>query len=362
MKLMLAFVAAGMAAAQAPPSSTFSDVAARAAAARQGNRVEEAISLYRQAVRLRPTWDEGWWYLGTLSYESGRCAEAQPAFRRVTEIRPRGGAGWAMLGLCEFALKDYDTALDHLAQAEQLGDITDAKLLEVVRYHASLLLLRLGEFEQALVQLAPFAEVGNRSEKVLLATGLGVLRMPLLPTQAPPEKRDLLRKAGEAGWAANARSPEAKALYETLVAAYPREPNVHYARGVYLLPFDRDAALEELTEELKISPEHVWARLRIAYVYLENGEPERALPYAERAVSLAPDAFVSRLALGRVLLRLGQWDKSIPELQAAVKLAPERMEARYALIQAYTKGGRVAEAERERRRLVASPGAKLPPQ
>src|SRR5881227_2283421 len=57
--------------AQAPASASpqarqeFEQVSAQAAAAREGDRVEEAIGLYRRGVALRPDWTEGWWYLAT---------------------------------------------------------------------------------------------------------------------------------------------------------------------------------------------------------------------------------------------------------------------------------------------------------
>jgi len=88
----------------------------KATAAREGGRFADAIALYRKGVAMRPEWDEGWWYLATLLYESDQYNEAAQAFRRVVDLRSGSGAPLAMLGLCEFELGRYDKALLHIRQ------------------------------------------------------------------------------------------------------------------------------------------------------------------------------------------------------------------------------------------------------
>src|SRR5690349_14985790 len=51
-------------------SQSFESLAKRAAEARDSDRLEEALSLYKRALALRPGWAEGWWSLGTLWYDS----------------------------------------------------------------------------------------------------------------------------------------------------------------------------------------------------------------------------------------------------------------------------------------------------
>ena len=58
---------------------SFAELAQRASAARDANRIEEAIDLYRQATQIRPKWDAGLWYMGTLLYESDRFEAARAA-------------------------------------------------------------------------------------------------------------------------------------------------------------------------------------------------------------------------------------------------------------------------------------------
>ena len=57
------------------------------------------------------------------------------------------------------------------------------------------------------------------------------------------------------------RLADAARLLDELVAAYPREPNVHYARGVLRTTEAPDLALDDFVAELAVSPRHVPARL-----------------------------------------------------------------------------------------------------
>jgi tetratricopeptide (TPR) repeat protein len=176
-----------------------------------------------------------------------------------------------------------------------------------------------------------------------------MLRLPFLPNEVPPDKREQVLIAGRAGFNMAARRMEdARKAFSELVARYPDAPNTHYAYGVYLLNQDADAALEAFHRELKISPGHVPAMLQLAFEYLKRDEHENALPWAEQAVRLAPNLFPARNALGRILLELGQVERAIKELEAGVKLAPDSPEMHFALARAYTRAGRKQEAARAR--------------
>ena len=88
--------------------------------ARKAERWEEAIDLYGKAVKLRPTTPK---VSGTrdrvlLARPVRRVPRRVPACHAAT---PKNGAAYAFLGLCEFGLKDYDRALQHLVQSRILG-------------------------------------------------------------------------------------------------------------------------------------------------------------------------------------------------------------------------------------------------
>jgi len=351
--LPILVVAAALAASQAPnrpPAAvSFDQIAKRAAEARQRDQLEEAIKLYRQAVRLRPSYDEGWWYLSTILYDLDRYEEARETLRRFISLRPKAGPGWAMLGLCEFELREYERSLQHLMKGQSLGFGDFQQLRYVARYHLELLLTRFERFEEGSLILAALVLEGKESPAIIEALGLNVLRMPYLPSELPSDKRELVLKAGRATYDALVhRTEEAYRGYQELVGRYPQEPNVHYAFGVFLLKDHSEEALREFRREIELFPNHVAARLQIALEYIKRGQFDPALPFAEEAVKLAPRDFAARRTLGRILLVKGDTVRAVQELEAAVKLAPGNPETHYALATAYERVGRKEDAQRER--------------
>jgi tetratricopeptide (TPR) repeat protein len=80
-------------------SPAFTALAAKAQAAREAGNPDEALRLYLQALDLKPTWAEGWWFTGTIYYEADHYEQGRDAFRHVLSNEPKMATGWAMLGL-----------------------------------------------------------------------------------------------------------------------------------------------------------------------------------------------------------------------------------------------------------------------
>ena len=341
--------------AQAPPRRTaqapaaFEALTKRAEAARQADKLDEAIKLYQQAVRQKPTWVEGWWALGTMYYQLDRYGEGREAFRRLVALEPKGGVGWAFLGLCEFQLKDYANALAHLQRGREAGLGGNEEIANVARYHAAILLTRFEQFELAFSVLQELAKGQRESPTVFEVCGLMMLRLAYLPGETPADKREVVLKTGRAAYYLLAdRRQEAGQEFQELVAAFPNTPDVHYAYGIFFLRDSPDEAMREFKQELLLSPNHVFARLQIAFEFLKRNTPAAGLMYAEEAVKLAPNLFAAHNALGRILLEVGQTERAIKELESGVKQAPDSPEMYFALARAYSKAGRKAEADRAR--------------
>ncbi len=317
--------------------------------ARVSERLDEAVSLYGQALKIKPKWPEGWWYIGAILYQKDQYAPARDAFQNVVALEPERGPAWAMLGLCQFQTGELERAAMALERARSLGVRDHSELAVVVRYHTALLYIRFEFFENAYETLTEFTGVGNESAKVIEAFGLALLRMPLLPNEIPPPQREKILIAGRAGYSMAARRMEpARAAFDTLLAQYPNDPNIHYPFGVYMLAQDADLAMKEFKRELEISPNHYPAMVQMAFEYLKRDQYDDALPLAEKAVQLAPKLFAARNVLGRVLLELDQIDRAVKELEEGVKLAPSSPEMHFALARAYTRAGKKQEAARER--------------
>lgn len=344
----LVLVSSGLALAQAPATSKFQEVSRRAAEAFTQNHFDDAARLYRDAVRLHPQWAEGWGYLAASLYALERYADAAEAYRRTTLLTPKNGPSWAYLGFCEFELRRYRLAFDHLMKAKQLGLGDEHALISRVHYELGLLWDTAGQFDMGTKELAFFPSVDDKDPVVIEATGLNVLRMPIFPYEIPPAKHDLIMKAGEAGWNENGHHvEEARKIYEELIAAHPKEPNLHFRYGFVLSLSDQEAAVTEMEKELEISPAHVPAMIDAAFLRLEMGQLEKSAALARRAVESEPRNYAPHNILGRVLVQTGHVDQGIQELEEAVRLAPRIASAHFSLAQAYQKAGKGAEAARE---------------
>jgi tetratricopeptide (TPR) repeat protein len=334
----------------APPKAAEFDRLVRAGTeARQAEKWDEAIALYAKAVKLKPAYDEGYWYQGTAYYSLDDFPHCAEMFRKVVRLAPKNGAGVAFLGLCEFGLREYDRALQHLIQGRNLG-VGDAKELDnVVRYHAAILMTRMEQYEQALERLGEFAMEGDDNPRIIEAMGIATLRMPMLPTEYPPERREMILMAGRASYMmATRNTASAEKAFEALAARYPETPNVHYAYGICLLIEKPDKAIEEFKRELELQPDHPASMTQLAFEYENRGDGAAALPWAQKAVAAVPKDFAAHKALGQALLDTGDIDGAIKELQTGIALAPESPGLHFTLARAYQRAGRLDDAARER--------------
>ncbi|HEY0379798.1 MAG TPA: tetratricopeptide repeat protein [Pyrinomonadaceae bacterium] len=343
-------------AAQAVSQEEFQKIAAAATAAREGDRIEEAISLYHRAVGAQPRWAEGWWYLATLYYDRNEYAEGARAFGEAAKLQPKAGAPWAMLGLCEFQLERYDDALAHIQQGRTIGIGDNVELTRVMRYHEGILSAYKGEFERAQQTLGTLSFEGVKSEELMIALGLAVLRMGMLPKQVDINYRDraAVRRAGLAEHlSAQKNVGDATREYELLAKDYPTFPNVQYAYGRFLLANrDDDGAVAAFQREIQNSPKHALARVQLAYIKLKNKEAAAGLPFAEEAVKLHPRLPLAHYVLGRLLFDLGQNARAIEELELSARMVPDEPKIYYALTRAYTKASRKADADLAREKFT----------
>src|SRR5215468_7526691 len=65
----------------AQSDAAFDQTVKNADQAREAGRLDEALDLYGKALQMRPNWADGWWYAGTILYDSDRYADARDAFR-----------------------------------------------------------------------------------------------------------------------------------------------------------------------------------------------------------------------------------------------------------------------------------------
>jgi tetratricopeptide (TPR) repeat protein len=332
------------------PADPFDQLSQRAASARDDNRLDEAISLYRRALAFRPKWAEGWWSLGTIEYDRSDYAAAAADLKRLLPLAPKDGTAQAMLGLCEFELGQDKPALSDLQAGSSLGLASDRQLQEVVYYHEGTLLLRSGHFKIAQATFALLCKQDIETERVDDGMGMSVLRA--LPNEAPTaDSTDaaVIRQVGHAAClVALKRFDEANGNYNRLLESDPAFPNIHYAFGLALIESnDIPRAVDQFKIAISQNPGNAAARLEIAAA-LYKVDSATALPYAEEAARLNPRQPFAHYLLGLLLLDTDHTTQAIPELEIAAKAFPREKRIFFALASAYSRAGRRQDAEKAR--------------
>jgi tetratricopeptide (TPR) repeat protein len=193
---------------------------------------------------------------------------------------------------------------------------------------------------------------GDDKVPLIEPIGLAALRMPLLPSEIPTDRRELVRMAGEGAFAS--QTPQHKAaepIFKAMVNAYPNEPGVHFLYGVYLLDIRPEDGVIELNRELQISPSHIPARLRLAAYYLQNQKLDEALKMADEAVRIDPHYPSSHMILGEIEVATGDVPTGIKELELARDGQPMVPRVHWDLLRAYTTVGRTEDAKREKQQI-----------
>jgi tetratricopeptide (TPR) repeat protein len=342
----LGLLSAGVVWAQT--SGNFANLSTRAGAARDANRLQEAVTLYRKALTLRPTWKDGWWSLGTILYDSDEYRPAAQAFRKLIVIDPKNGTANLMLGLCEYHLADYAASMKHIESAKRLGIKKDEQLEHVLLYHEGMLRLRAGQYDDAMESFSALVKQGVRSEELDVAVGMAVLLISPKAANASPE-RIVAIAAGRAEQLNLLNNFDgANAAYSALASQDPTFPNVHYAFGRFLLSRgEADKALVQFQEEIQRDPKHIRARMELAASYYRT-DSAAGIPYALEVVKQRPSYPFGHYLLGLLYFDSGDVPRSVPELEIAARMVPKEAQFQFALGNAYAKVGRKADAARAR--------------
>jgi tetratricopeptide (TPR) repeat protein len=331
-------------------SQSFDSLSHRAAGARDDGRLDEAVTLYKKALTLRPNWAEGWWSLGTLEYDRNNYRAAAAAFRQLLPLAPKDGTAYAMLGLCEFELGNDAEALKHLEHAKTLDISSNPQLRRVLLYHDGLLLLRVSKFQSAQTVLGGLCLDAIPNDDAIKALGLAAFR--IAPQTAPPDNSPgaaIIQRAGHAEClAVQKKYDEARKEYAALVEEYPAYPNIHYVFGKFLAESnDPSGAVTEFQKEIQNNPRDINSRLEIAATQYKINSAA-GIPYAEQAVQLNPHVPFAHYLLGLLYLDVDDYKKAMPQLEIAQKAFPNDAKIYFALGSAYSRAGRHEDAERAR--------------
>lgn len=327
----------------------FADVSARAAAARDSGNIPLAIDLYGQAEKLKPDWEEGWFYLGALQYGSNQFAAAIDAFNHLLQLEPKAVPGMALRGLCEFETGAYDDALKDLDMAVAHGAANEPRNAQILRYRLAQLLTRASRFQDAIKQYKFFTQWHIDDPEVLVGLALAGMRIPMFPKDVAAKNREEYQAAGAAGYAfLTDETIGADEQFQALFAHYPTALNLHLFYGFLLFPHSPELAVDQFRAELALAPENISAHAMLAFTLMLAGRYTEALPEAERAYADAPDMEMTQISLGRSLAETGDVKRGEEMLKQVLKTDPDNMEAHEGLAAIYSRAGKREDAYRER--------------
>lgn len=183
------------------------------------------------------------------------------------------------------------------------------------------------------------------------------------------------------------RLREAEAIYRTILAEQPEDPNALYLLGVLALqagqneaahdllkkaiavsPANADAhnmcgeacralgqpdeAIRSYQEALRLNPEFAGAINNLGNVYMELGRHEAAAAEYARAIALAPGFAMSHDNLGLAMKALGRPEEALPHFERALSIAPDYPGAHNNLGNTLREIGRTDEAIARYRRVI----------
>ena len=204
-------------------------------------------------------------------------------------------------------------------------------------------------------------------------------RMLLLDAKDPDVQRTVRALIGRS-FLRSGRGQDAYAIFDSLVASYPKDDAYLYGRGrAHTLLGRLDAAMEDFERVRQMDPTAFWVHTGIAQVIRARGDYAKALEEIDKGLTLRPDDPTGLTEKGEIMLRLGRSQEALKLVQDAMALdpyspgahfllgrlrlaqydfrgaqealteatrrAPTFMDARLGLAEAFLLSGRLAEAE-----------------
>jgi protein O-mannosyl-transferase len=228
------------------------------------DRVDEAITHYQEALRLKPHYPDAEFNLGNAYFKKGDFPAATRHYMRTVELKPDYPDAHYGLGYCLFRLGRLDEAISHYRRAEELRP-DDPVVLR--------------SFASALMIARQFDEAKARFERLLALT------------------------PNDAG---------ARGEYGAMLAQ----------AGLI------DEATQQLEIVLRIEPDNRVARYPLALLYVRANDDKAAERHLTILLKQDPQLAEAHNTLGELLLRQERWAEAVAQLQEAVRLKPDFAVAR----------------------------------
>ena len=276
---------------------------------------DDAISAYREALRINPEDAYAWFNLGNAYRNLDRYDDAISAYREALRINPEDAEAWNNLGFAYGELYHYDDAISAYREALRINP-EEAESW----YNFGLAYYNLDRYDDAIAAYREALKIN-------------------------PEHANAWNNLGTAYDDIN-RYDDAIAAFREALRINPEYAYAWYNLGNTYDDLGRyDDAIVAYREALRINPEEAYAWYNLGIAYLNLDRYDDAIAAWREALRINPEDAKSWSNLGIAYGNINRYDDEIAAYREALRINPEYASAWYNLSITYRQVGRNAEAD-----------------
>jgi len=289
----------------------------------QQSRLDEAQSLYQQALRHEPRYFPALHLLGVIALQKNQAELAAELIGKALYIEPSSVAAYVNYGAAQHELRRFGDAVASFDRAIALKpDCAEAF------YNRG----------NALRELKENAAAADSYDRAIAL------------------KADYLEAYLNRGLALSQLNEHAAALasYERAISIRPDYADLHYNRGNELRSLGRhEQAIASYERAVSLKPGHADAFINLGGTQVELRRYSAALSSYDQAIALRPDYAEAHFDRGGALQHLGRYSAAIASYEAAIQLRPDYAEAHAGRARALRELGRYESAVESYDRAIA---------
>jgi tetratricopeptide (TPR) repeat protein len=133
-------------------------------------------------------------------------------------------------------------------------------------------------------------------------------------------------------------------LHKYAIQVVPNNWAAHHAVAIILyLKGDLNTAIKHYSETLRIEPEYIPARMKLAGALVEQNKLDSAIIHFAEVLRYQPDHFKARFNLGVILTKQGKSLQAVTHFRKALEIKPDFYEVHHALGTIFFQQGRLKE-------------------